>query len=165
MPLQGKGPFRSAYKLISSITLCLGTGMAGSFFTRASLSDWYMSLRKPWFTPPGWLFGPVWTILYIMMGIALYLVWADPRKGLFRRRALWSFGVQLLLNFAWSLAFFGLRSPMLGLAVILALLISIAVTIYYFRIVSRTAAFLLYPYLLWVIFATFLNLSIWKLNL
>jgi len=150
---------------VGSIVLCLGTGAAGSFFTRNSLSGWYLSLRKPWFTPPGWLFGPVWTILYIIMGIALYLVWADPRRDPFRRRALWYFGIQLILNFGWSLAFFGLRSTMLGLVVIFALVFFIAMTIYYFRVISRMAAAILYPYLFWVIFATVLNLSIWKLNL
>lgn len=165
MSSEVKIPLRSPLKLVLSMALCIGTGMAGSYFTRASLSDWYMSLIKPWFTPPGWLFGPVWTILYITMAIALYLVWADPRKDIFRRRSLWSFGIQLILNFAWTMAFFGLRSPMLGLGVILTLVLFIAITIYYFRIVSRKAAFMLFPYLFWVIFASFLNLSIWKLNM
>ena len=151
-------------KLLSSLMLCLGTGMAGSFFTRASLGEWYLQLQKPWFNPPGWLFGPVWTVLYIMMGVSLYLVWSAPEKSAPRRRSLWIFVIQLFLNFSWSVAFFGLRSPGGGLGVILLLIMLISLTIFYFSKISKVASFLLYPYLGWVLFASVLNFSIWHLN-
>ena len=156
----GKSPF----KLFSSLVLCLGTGMAGSFFTRASLSEWYLQLQKPWFNPPGWIFGPVWTVLYIMMGLSLYLVWSIPETNAFRRRSLWIFAIQLFLNFSWSVAFFGFRNPGLGLGVILLLILSISLNIYYFSKISKAASFLLCPYLGWVLFASVLNFSIWNLN-
>ncbi len=134
----------------------------GSLFTASSVNSWYPTLAKPSWTPPAWVFGPVWTALYAMMAIAGWLVWRE--SGDARRRALWWFAVQLALNVAWSAAFFGLRLPGLALVDILALWLAIALTLVESWRVSRTAGFLLAPYLTWVSFAAALNLSIWRLN-
>lgn len=125
--------------------------------------DWYASLNKPSWHPPSWVFGPVWTALYLLMAVAAWLVW---RRGgwRIRNRPLTAYLVQLALNAAWSPAFFGLQSPGLALVVILGLLTAIVVTLKVFHSVSRTAALLLIPYLLWVNFATVLNLTLWFMN-
>jgi benzodiazapine receptor len=152
------------YKLIVSILVCQLAGFIGSIFTRPALSPWYAGLLKPRFMPPDWVFGPVWIFLYLLMGIAAFLVW---RRGLHHqvvRRALAIFGVQLALNVLWSFLFFGLRSPLAGLIGISILGIAIILTVQSFLKVSRTAGLLLIPYFLWVSFATGLNLSIWWLN-
>lgn len=149
-------------KLIFSIGICLGAGILGSFFTVSSIPAWYATLQKPAFSPPNWVFGPVWTILYIMMGVSLYLVWIS--KGKLKQKALNLFFVQLGLNALWSIIFFGMKNPTLALVDIVALWIAIVLTIKYFYPVSRLAAYLLVPYLLWVSFASILNLSIVILN-
>jgi benzodiazapine receptor len=152
------------YKLIVSILVCQLAGFIGSFFTRPAISTWYAGLLKPRFMPPDWIFAPVWISLYILMGVAAFLVW---RRGLHHqvvRRALAIFGVQLALNVLWSFLFFGLRSPLAGLIGISILGIAIILTVQSFLKVSRTAGLLLIPYFLWVSFATGLNLSIWWLN-
>ncbi len=151
-------------KLAASVVLCLLAGFVGSIFTTPKIDGWYASIHRPSFTPPGWLFGPVWTLLYVLMGIALYLVW---RKGLAAKGvkiALAVFLVQLALNALWSFAFFGAESPLAGLVVIVALWGMIAASIAAFAPVSRAAAALLVPYILWVSFATILNASIYLLN-
>ncbi len=151
-------------KLLASLVLCLHAGFIGSIFTTPKIDGWYAGIHKPSFTPPGWLFGPVWTLLYVLMGIALYLVW---RKGLAAKGvkiALAVFLVQLALNALWSFAFFGAESPLAGLVVIVALWGMIAASIAAFAPVSRAAAALLVPYILWVSFATILNASIYFLN-
>jgi benzodiazapine receptor len=152
-------------RLAACILICQAAGALGSVFTVKSLDVWYASLVKPSFNPPGWVFGPVWTALYILMGIAAWLVWrsgslAEPPV----RNALLLFLVQLSLNALWSFLFFGLRSPLLALADILALLAAILATIAAFRPISPMAARLMVPYLAWVSFATVLNAAIWKLN-
>jgi benzodiazapine receptor len=140
-------------------------GIIGSLFMTAdTLGNWYANLNKPPFNPPNWIFGPVWTTLYIMMGVAAYMVW---RKGLddkVVRIALVCFIVQLFLNGIWTPLFFGLHSPLLGLIDIVLLLNAIIVTIFVFSKISRPAALLLIPYLIWVSFATVLNASIYLLN-
>ena len=151
-------------KLAASVVMCLLAGFVGSLFTTPKIDGWYASIHKPSFTPPGWLFGPVWTLLYVLMGIALYIVW---RKGLAAKGvkiALAVFLVQLVLNALWSFAFFGAESPLAGLVVIVALWAMIAAAIAAFAPVSRAAAALLMPYILWVSFATILNASIYFLN-
>jgi len=151
-------------KLLASLVLCLLAGFVGSIFTTPKIDGWYAGIHKPSFTPPGWLFGPVWTLLYVLMGIALYLVW---RKGLAAKGvkiAIAVFLVQLALNALWSFAFFGAESPLAGLVVVVALWAMIAASIAAFAPVSRTAAALLVPYILWVSFATILNASIYFLN-
>lgn len=152
-------------KLLVSIAIPFLVGAFGAFFTTAdTLNNWYAGLRKPPFNPPDWVFGPVWTTLYIMMGIAAFLIW---RKGLddkVVRIALACFIVQLFLNAIWTPLFFGLHSPLLGLIDIVLLLNAVIVTIYAFSKISRPAAILLVPYLAWVFFATLLNASLYILN-
>jgi tryptophan-rich sensory protein len=121
-------------------------------------------LNKPSWQPPAWLFGPVWTLLYVLMGIALYLVWRAGLAAKGVKLALAIFFVQLVLNALWSFAFFGAESPLAGLVVIVALWAMIAATIAAFAPVSRAAAALLVPYILWVSFATVLNAAIYLLN-
>ena len=151
-------------KLIVSILICQAAGLIGSFFTTPAIPTWYAMLKKPSFNPPNWVFGPVWTTLFVMMGVAVFLVW---RKGLNTSQvkiALTIFGVQLILNTLWSLLFFGLRSPLAGLIEIWVLWIAIALTLVFFLKISLAAGLLLLPYLAWVSFAAILNLAIWRLN-
>jgi len=155
---------RDILKLVVSIIACLAASAIGSVFTRGAIPTWYANLEKPFFTPPNWLFAPAWTLLYILMGIAAFLVW---RKGLENRGvriALIVFLIQLALNALWSVVFFGLESPLYGLIVISILWIAILVTIIKFFRISRVASVLMWPYLLWVTFAAVLNASIWLLN-
>jgi benzodiazapine receptor len=151
-------------KLVISLGVCQLAGFIGSIFTRPSISTWYAELQKPRFTPPDWIFGPVWISLYILMGIAVFLVWRRGFHHQVLKRALAVFGVQLVLNALWSFLFFRLRSPLAGLIGVLVLGIAIILTVRSFLAVSRMAGLLLIPYFLWVSFATGLNLSIWWLN-
>jgi tryptophan-rich sensory protein len=151
-------------KLVASVAVCQLAGIIGSVFTASSVSTWYAALRKPSFTPPGWVFGPVWISLYALMGIAAYLVW---RNGLNQREvriALSLFVAQLILNALWSAMFFGFRSPLAGLVDISALWVLIVLTIFYFLRVSTTAGLLLVPYIVWVSFAAVLNYYLWAMN-
>jgi benzodiazapine receptor len=155
---------RDIWKLAVSIVACLAAGAIGSIFTRSAILTWYAALEKPTFSPPNWLFAPVWTLLYILMGIAAFLVW---RKGLGNRQvrsALIVFLIQLILNTLWSVVFFGLESPLFGLVIISVLWVVILVTVIQFFKISRAASMLLWPYFLWVTFAAVLNSSIWLLN-
>jgi len=149
-------------RLILSIAICQLAGVFGSVFTFSAIPSWYAALNKPWFTPPNWLFGPVWISLYTLMGIALYLAW---QKGLAKNRiALGIFAAQLALNALWSFLFFGLRSPLLGLAGIIPLWIFIAFNIWAFWKIDKQAGYLLVPYIVWVSIATALNYYVWILN-
>jgi tryptophan-rich sensory protein len=148
---------------IISITVCLSAGGIGSIFTFQAIPTWYQTLNKPFFTPPSWLFGPVWTTLYVLMGISLGIVWR-LNKSAQRTNGIRIFALQIALNAFWSIAFFGLRSPLFGLIVIIPLWLAILQTIRAFKKLSAPAANLLIPYLLWVSFATFLNLAIFLLN-
>lgn len=153
------------FKLLASVLLCQFAGAIGSVFTASSLTDWYSLLEKPVFNPPSWVFFPVWTLLYTLMGISLYIVW---EKGLQYRKVkigLLIFGIQLVLNILWSFLFFGLRSPYYGLIGIIFLWLTILLTIVQFRNISKTASYLLVPYILWVSFATLLNYNLWILNM
>ena len=153
-----------AGKALLCIAVCEAAGVMGAFFTRPAITTWYVALQKPGFTPPSWLFGPVWVALYALMGVSAYLVW---RRGVGEVRVKWAllvFVVQLVLNAAWSPAFFGLRSTLAGLAVIIPLWFLICATIVLFRRVSKPAGLLLVPYLVWVTYATALNVSLWQLN-
>ena len=152
------------FRLISAIIICQLAGVIGAILTNSSVGSWYPTLEQPSFTPPDAVFPVVWTTLYLLMGVALYLVW---RRGPERRRVragLFAFGIQLTLNVLWSFCFFGLRSPLLGLVDILLLLLAILWTLLAFARVSRTAARLMIPYLVWVAFAFLLNASIWWKN-
>lgn len=151
-------------KLISSVSVCLLTGFIGSFLTMDSVNTWYANLSKPSFNPPDWTFGVVWPILYVMMGVAAFLIW---RKGIGSRQvkiALGLFVVQLVLNGIWTPIFFGLHMMGLALAEIILLWLAILATIVAFWRISKRAACLLMPYILWVSFAVALNASLWHLN-
>lgn len=155
---------RDIVKLLVSIIACQAAGAIGSVFTAPNIPTWYAALEKPFFTPPSWLFAPAWIILYLLMAIAAFLVW---RKGLWEegvKPALFLFLVQLVLNALWSVVFFGLQSPLYGMVVIIALWIAILVTIIKFFRLSAAAGSLMLPYILWVSFASALNISIWVLN-
>jgi len=151
------------FKLVSSIIICQLAGIIGSIFTVNSIPTWYATLIKPDFNPPGWVFGPVWITLYLMMGISLYLVWKqDNFAG--KNKLLTIFFIQLFLNAIWSIIFFGLKSPGWAFADIMFLWLFILLTIVVFFKTSRTASILLIPYLMWVSFASVLNYFIWRLN-
>jgi len=147
-----------------AVVICLAIGFLSSFATQSSVNDWFVTLNKPSFNPPNWLFAPVWTVLYTMMGLSAGIVWAKGFHHLWVKTALYHFGFQLLVNATWSIVFFGLKAPFWGLIVIIALLILLALTIRWFSVVSKLAAFLLIPYFLWICFATALNYKIWDLN-
>lgn len=151
-------------KLIISIALCEIVGIIGSVFTVSSIETWYRFLNKPEFSPPNWVFGPVWTMLYALMGVSLYLIWNRGLKSNKTKYAIKIFFVQLTFNFFWSIAFFGLQNPLLALIVIVLLWASILYTILLFKKISQIAGLLLLPYILWVSFAVLLNLSIVLLN-
>ena len=147
------------------LAILLGVTLVPAFVigmvTRSAVDGWYRSLKKPSWTPPGWLFGPVWSVLYISMSVACWLVWkADPGALVCFR----VFAAQLLLNHAWSLIFFGLKRPGLALAEMLILWVSIAATVLCFATKSTLAAKLMLPYLAWVSFAAALNYRIWRDN-
>jgi len=156
---------REILTLVISIVICQMAGFIGSLFTRASLSTWYTTLNKPSFNPPDAVFGPVWTALYLLMGISLYIVWRRVSHGREVKIALVLFAIQLILNTLWSFLFFGLRSPLAGFVDILLLWVAILFTLLLFFKLSRAAGILLLPYILWVSFAIVLNASIWLLNL
>lgn len=147
---------------IASIAASLVAGFIGSLATTPNIPTWYNALDKPLLNPPSWVFGPVWSILYVLMGIALALIILQRSKRAYHAYV-W-FGVQLALNTLWSVVFFGLQSPVGGIIVIGALIVSIIMTIRAFWAIDRTAAYLLIPYLLWVSFAAYLNVGIAVLN-
>jgi tryptophan-rich sensory protein len=170
----------NVFKLVIAIVVSELAGIVGAVFTTPSIAGWYSGLEKPALNPPSWIFGPVWTTLYALMGIALFLVWQrlgreqgiasssdrgrNPRNDKGVKIALGVFTLQLLLNVLWSVLFFGLHAPGGALVDIVALWAAILATIIAFANVSRPAAWLLVPYLLWVSFAFYLNYSIWTLN-
>lgn len=152
-------------RLVVCILICEGAGLLGSIATMPHIPLWYASLTKPSFTPPSWLFGPVWTGFYFLMGVSLFLVW---RLGIGRsgvRTAIVVFAIQLALNVLWSFVFFGRQSPLGGLVVIVALWVMIVATIASFARVSTAASLILVPYILWVSFAAVLNAAIVRLNM
>jgi tryptophan-rich sensory protein len=154
----------SLFRLLVAVALPLAAGILGAFLTVDSVRDWYPSLVRPSFAPPSWVFGPVWTTLYVMMGVASWMVWRTGAGTPEVRGALVIYGVQLALNFAWSPLFFGLRQPALALVDIVLLLGLVAWTVVRFYRVSKPAGWLLIPYLGWVAFATVLNAGFWWLN-
>ncbi len=153
----------SILKLVVSIAIPLMVGAIAGITTAKAIPTWYATLNQPSFNPPNWLFGPVWTTLYILMGISLYLAWSLP-EGRERNMALAAFAVQLVLNFGWSYIFFYYRQLGFALAEIIVLLISIVVMIFLFYRLRPLAAYLNIPYLLWVTFASVLNAAYFKLN-
>ncbi|WP_342678300.1 TspO/MBR family protein [Methanofollis sp. UBA420] len=151
-------------RLVVSVALTLLAGFTGSIFTTPQIPGWYAGLVKSPLNPPAWVFGPVWTILFILMGISLFLIWREGTGRPEVRAALLAFGVQLALNILWSALFFGLQSPLLGFLEILLLWGAILATIVLSARVSKPAAWLLLPYLLWVSFAAYLTWAVWTLN-
>ena len=154
---------RKATALVIALLLCYGAAAVGGLFGAGGQSGWYAELAKPSWTPPSWLFGPVWTVLYGMMAVAAWLVWLRRRR---RPTAapLAAFAVQLAFNAAWSPLFFGLHRPDLAFADIVLLWLALVATVWLFLRRSALAGLLLVPYLLWVSFATALNFAIWRLN-
>ncbi len=150
-------------KLAMSIVLCQLAGVAGSLFTTPAIPTWYRTLKKPFFTPPDWIFGPVWISLFILMGISLFMVWRRQEHPGFKLTLMF-FLIQLIFNILWSAAFFGLRSPLLGLIDIGLLWVATLLTIRYSLRISKVAGLLLLPYMFWVSFAVFLNFALWILN-
>lgn len=151
-------------KLIVSLIICQLAGFVGSLFTTPSIQTWYASLEKPSFTPPNWVFSPVWISLYVVMGISLFLVWQKSFHYPGVSNAMFWFGIQLFLNMLWSVLFFGLKSPFFAFIGIIFLWVAIFLTLIKSFRVSRLASVLLVPYICWVSFAAVLNFSIWNLN-
>jgi translocator protein len=152
------------FKAIIAISIPLVIGAAAGFFTSSAIKGWYTTIVKPSFNPPNYLFGPVWTVLYILMGIACYIIWNSNAKASIKKSALLVYAIQLALNFSWSIFFFYLENPAAAFVVIILMFIMIATTIFWFKKISVTAAWLLVPYICWVSFATALNFAIWQLN-
>lgn len=178
---------RKIFKLISSLIICEGAGVIGSLFTVPEIPGWYSTLNKPGFTPPGYIIGAIWTVLFFLMGVSLYLVWvrnwevkSPGRKwahkawnrfsekllnGSWRREnVMMIFAAQLVLNVLWSAVFFGLKFPGLAFFELLMLWVAILYTIVNFYRISKLAGLLLVPYILWVTFAGYLNFVIWQIN-
>lgn len=151
-------------KIFIGILICLAIGFVSSIATQSSVDNWFTTLIKPGFNPPGWLFAPVWTILYILMGVAAGIVWSRGFHHIWVKTALYLFGFQLVLNASWSVAFFGYQSPLVALFIIIALIVLVLITFKWFKIVNSLAAYLLIPYILWILFAAALNFEIWRLN-
>lgn len=146
------------------VGICLGVGGISSIFTFPAVHGWYQTLIQPAFNPPDWIFGPVWTLLYILMGIAAYLVWMKGTDKKCICDALFIFAIQLTLNFTWTVIFFRFHCLWIAFANIIALIIAIGITTYSFKCASKIAAYLMIPYLLWVIFAALLNIAVAILN-
>lgn len=153
---------RSSLGLIVFFAICLGAAAVGSFLSAKSVRDWYPRLRKPAGTPPSWIFGPVWTALYVLMAVSAWLVWREFGRG--ARAALLIFFAQLALNVAWSGIFFGLRMLEVAFLEIVMLWFAIAFTMFVFYLLVPASAVLLLPYLLWVAYAGYLNWGFWRLN-
>lgn len=155
---------RPVATVVGTVAVCVVLGAAGGLITAPQIESWYTTIEKPWFTPPNWVFGPVWTVLYALQGIAAWLLWREGLEHRTVRVALGLFVAQFVLNVLWSPAFFGLESPALGLVIIVPLWVAIVLTMLASRRVDSRAALLLLPYLAWVSFATVLNYAIWTLN-
>ncbi len=151
-------------KLFISIIVCLAVGGISGYLTTSEITTWYATLQKPSFNPPNYLFGPVWTILYIMMAISFWLIWKSDASETLKNKAILLFGIQLILNFFWSIIFFSLHQLGFALAEIIAMWVFILLSILAFYPISKPAAIMLIPYLCWVSFASILNFSIWRLN-
>lgn len=151
-------------KLIISILIPVATGAMSGFFTTTGVDSWYQAIQKPSWNPPSWVFAPVWTSLYVMMGVSLYLVWKSDVELKRKRIAITLFAAQLVLNFFWSLIFFTLQSPGWALVEIIVMWLFILLTIFSFAKIRKVAAWLLVPYISWVSFATILTYTIWRLN-
>ena len=151
-------------KLIVSILIPVMVGAISGYFTSSGVDGWFALANKPWFNPPSWIFAPVWTTLYVLMGIAFFLVWKSDASKDIKQTAIILFAVQLVLNFFWSFIFFKMQQPGWAFAEIILMWLMILMTILWFGKISPAAAWLLVPYICWVSFASVLNYSIWRLN-
>ena len=152
-------------KLVIAVMLPLAVGATGSFFTTPEIPGWYQLIRKPTWNPPNWLFGPVWTLLYFLMGIALYLVWKSESLKSLKQKAILAFAIQLIFNFFWSIIFFKYHQMGWAFVEIVVLCFCIVINLFYFSKIHMAAAWLLVPYLVWVSFAAVLNYKIWQMNM
>ena len=158
-------PHRSLFpRIVIAVVITLCVSWLSGWATSDAIDTWYTGLNRPWFAPPNWIFGPVWTALYIMMGIGAGLVWNAGIEHLQVRRALWLYATQLILNAAWSLIFFGMQEMAWALAEMLLLWRAIIATVIAFAMVRRASAWLLLPYSVWVSFAMVLNAAYVYLN-
>ena len=155
---------RTFVKLVIAIVVTQLAGIIGSLFTFSAIPTWYATLTKPALNPPSWIFGPVWTTLYVLMGVSVFLIWQKGWERKDVKIAVSIYGVQLVLNALWSIVFFGMQSPGLALVNIALLFVSIVSTMILFYKISRPAMYLLVPYILWVSFASYLNYAIYALN-
>lgn len=151
-------------KLLLSILIPLLVGGISGFFTSQSVSGWYTTIQKPWFNPPNWIFGPVWTLLYVLMGVSFFLIWTSEVDVYQKNKAMILFAAQLTVNFLWSYFFFYRQQPAWALVDIVLMWMLILLTIVSFGKISSLSAWLLVPYISWVSFAGVLNYSIWSLN-
>ncbi|WP_044233990.1 TspO/MBR family protein [Haliscomenobacter hydrossis] len=163
-PVRTQRNASSIWKLIIAVLACEAIGFTSGLIGSAGMNVWFDNLQKPSWNPPAYLFAPVWTLLYALMGIAFWLIWKNETAVAKKRSAYVAFALQLFLNFWWSIIFFKFQSPFFALIEIILLLFMIILTIFHFSKISKTAAWLLVPYLLWVSFASVLNYTIWALN-
>ncbi len=159
-----KKKISSTLKLIISISICETVGILSALLSINSHNTWFNKLAKPSWNPPAYLFGPVWALLYLFMGIALWLIWKSDAPYLKKTNAICVFFFQLFFNFCWSILFFRFHSPLLALINILIMIVTIVATIFSFAAINKKASWLLLPYIMWVGFATFLNFTIWVMN-
>ncbi len=150
--------------LVGFVCLVFLIGWAGHEMTFVSVRDWYVTLKKPIWTPPSWVFGPTWTLLYFMIAVSGWLVWTKVKPSFMRRSSFWVYGAQLTANLFWSYFFFFLRSPFWGFIDIIVLIILIGFNTYLFFRLYRPAGILLIPYFIWTLYASALNWAIWELN-
>ncbi|RYU90033.1 tryptophan-rich sensory protein [Mucilaginibacter terrigena] len=150
--------------LLVSIAITFTIGIVASLFTRPEITGWYQTLRKPSFTPPNWLFPVAWSTLYLLIAISAYIIWKHRDSRPKYKTAVIIYFTQLALNFSWSIVFFGMHQVLGGLIIIIALLVTIILNIAWFARINKPAAWLLVPYIAWVLFATLLNISICVLN-
>jgi translocator protein len=162
--MQSKTTLSNTWKLIISITLCEVTGIISGLLTNTQNNFWYNTIIKPSWNPPAFLFGPVWTILYFLMGISLWIIWKSKFYEYKKSKAILFFALQLFFNFWWTILFFKFQSPFFAFADILLMIVLILITIFRFAEISKTAAWLLVPYISWVCFAAILNYNLWYLN-
>jgi translocator protein len=154
----------NGWKLAICILICQATGIISGLLTNTQNNDWYDTIVKPSWNPPGYLFGPVWTTLYLLMGISLWIVWKSNSNEEMRMEAMQLFAAQLFLNFWWTIIFFKFHSPIAAFIEIILMIVLIFYTIFRFAEISKTAAWLLVPYISWVCFAAILNYKLWVLN-
>jgi tryptophan-rich sensory protein len=154
---------KSIFSLLISILVVFSAAFIGSLFTTSSIATWYAFINKPSFSPPNWLFAPAWSLLYILMGIAAFLIW-QKRDNPKVKQALRFYGIQLVLNALWSIIFFGMHNPGLAFLEIIFLWLFILITLIKFYKINKTAGLLFVPYILWVSFASILNFAVWTLN-